>query len=225
MRHILIVDDDEHIRKLLTIHLKQEGYQVSTAKDGEKAKTLLHKERYDLAIVDIMMPIVDGYELTKYIRKNYDIPVILLTAKGQLEDKEKGFLSGTDDYVVKPFEPKELIYRMKALFRRYDQNIDDVIQLHETTINKKSYEVKIGEQSFLLPLKEFELLFLLASHPGQVFSREQLVEKVWGMDYQGDERTVDVHIKRLRDRFAKVTSDFTIKTVRGIGYALEVKNV
>lgn len=218
---ILIVDDDEHIRRLVSVHLKEAGYQTETASDGEKALQVLEKMPVDMAVVDIMMPIVDGYELTEDIRGFYDIPVILLTAKDQIEDKEKGFLSGTDDYLVKPFEPKELLFRIKALFRRYEKNIDDVIQLGETVISKRNYEVTIGEASFLLPLKEFELLFLLASYPEQVFSREQLVEKIWGFDYEGDERTVDVHIKRLRKRFVGKTEDFYIKTIRGIGYALE----
>lgn len=220
---ILIVDDDEHIRKLVSVHLKEAGYDVETASDGEKALHILEKEPIDMAIVDIMMPIVDGYELTEDIRDFYDIPVILLTAKDQIEDKEKGFLSGTDDYLVKPFEPKELLFRMKALFRRYEKNTDDVIQFGQTVISKKNYEVTIGEASYILPLKEFELLFLLASYPDQVFSREQLVERIWGFDYEGDERTVDVHIKRLRKRFMNLSNDFEIKTVRGVGYAFEAK--
>lgn len=184
---------------------------------------MLENNHCDMAIVDIMMPVINGYELTKDIREYYDIPIILLTAKSQIEDKEKGFLSGTDDYLVKPFEPRELLYRIKALFRRYEKNANDVITLGSTVINKNNYEMKIGAQSFLLPLKEFELLFFLASHPDQAFSREQLVEKIWGFDYEGDERTVDVHIKRLRGRFSKLTKDFHIKTIRGVGYALEEK--
>src|SRR5690625_1692321 len=183
---ILIVDDDQHIRNLVSVYLKEEGFIVVEAKNGQKALNILEKEHCDMAIVDIMMPVIDGYELTKDIREYYDIPIILLTAKDQIEDKEKGFLSGTDDYLVKPFEQKELLYRIRALFRLYEINTDDIITLGSTVINKKNYEVDIGNRSFLLPLKEFELLFFLASHPAQVFSRGQLIERIWGFDYEGD---------------------------------------
>jgi DNA-binding response OmpR family regulator len=175
--------------------------------------------------VDVMMPFMDGYALTKEIRNNYDIPVVLLTAKNQIEDKEKGFQSGTDDYLVKPFEPKELLFRIKALLRRYDKQQDQsIIRLGNIVINKKSYEVQIGDRTILLPLKEFDLLYFLISNPMQVFSRDTLIEHIWGLDYEGDERTVDVHIKRLRERFSKLTDDFQIKTVRGVGYLLEANH-
>src|SRR5690625_3167562 len=221
MRNILVVDDDRNIRNLVSIYLREQGFTVFQATNGEEALHVLEKEPCDIAIVDIMMPIIDGYELTQTIREYYDIPIILLTAKDQIEDKEKGFLSGTDDYLVKPFELKELLYRIKTLFRLYEKSTDDIITLGETIISKKNYEITIGEQAFLLPLKEFELLFFLASHIDQVFTREQLIERIWGYDFDGDERTVDVHIKRIRERFANITDDFHIKTVRGIGYALE----
>ncbi|MFF5996926.1 response regulator transcription factor [Lysinibacillus sp. KU-BSD001] len=224
MTTILIVDDDIHVLQLVRIYLSEQGYKVLEAKDGGEALKILHKEQCDLAVVDVMMPFMDGFTLTKEIRKHFHIPIILLTAKNQIEDKEQGFLAGTDDYLVKPFEPKELSFRIKALLRRYDQQADEsIIRIGETTINKKSYEVKIGERTILLPLKEFELLFWLMANPAQVFSRDQLIEHIWGLDYEGDERTVDVHIKRLRERFSKWTDDFQIKTVRGVGYALEAK--
>ncbi|WP_242222608.1 response regulator transcription factor [Bacillus cereus group sp. BfR-BA-01380] len=223
MIHILLADDDLHIRELLRYHLQKEGYTVWEAEDGKAAQSILEKETIHLAIVDIMMPHVDGYTLCEEIRKYYDIPVIMLTAKDQLVDKEKGFSVGTDDYIVKPFEPAEVLFRMKALLRRYQMLSADVIQLHGTTIDRKSYEVRCHEQTILLPLKEFELLSQLASYPGRTFSREELIELVWGVDFAGDERTVDVHIKRLRDRFSKRTDDFQIKTVRGLGYKLELK--
>lgn len=224
MKNILIVDDDINIIRFVEIHLFKEGYHVSQAKNGIEALEVLKKEACDLAVVDVMMPFMDGYELTKEIRKRYDIPVILLTAKSQIEDKERGFQAGTDDYLVKPFEPKELSFRIKALLRRYDQqNEDSLLKIGGITINKKSYEVQIGSKTLLLPLKEFELLYYLASNPKQVFSREDLIEQIWGLDYEGDERTVDVHIKRLRERFASLTDDFQIKTVRGVGYLLEVQ--
>jgi two-component system, OmpR family, response regulator len=224
MTTILIVDDDRNILNLVQFHLSDEGYHVFLAKDGMEALEILKKETCDLAIVDIMMPFMDGYCLTKEIRKQFDIPVILLTAKSQIEDKEKGFQAGTDDYLVKPFEPKELSFRIKALLRRYDKQADEaVLVIGNTTINKKSYEVQIGNRTLLLPLKEFELLTYLASNPKQVFSREHLINQIWGLDFEGDERTVDVHIKRLRERFSTLTNDFKINTVRGVGYLLEVQ--
>ncbi|PGZ98606.1 DNA-binding response regulator [Bacillus pseudomycoides] len=223
MIHILLADDDLHIRELLRYHLQKEGYTVWEAEDGKVAQSILEKETIHLAIVDIMMPHMDGYTLCEEIRKYYDIPVIMLTAKDQLIDKEKGFSVGTDDYIVKPFEPAEVLFRMKALLRRYQMLNADIIQLHGTIIDRKSYEVRCHEQTILLPLKEFELLSQLASYPGRIFSREELIELVWGVDFAGDERTVDVHIKRLRDRFSKRTDDFQIKTVRGLGYKLELK--
>lgn len=225
MKNILIVDDDQHIRNLVSIFLREQGFTVLQAKHGKEALDILEKEPCDLAIVDIMMPHIDGYELTKDIREFYDIPIIMLTAKDQIEAKEKGFLSGTDDYLVKPFELRELLYRMKTLFRLYDQQMDDILTFGATVISKKTYEVKVKDQSFLLPLKEFELLFFLASHEGQVFTRDQLIERVWGYDFTGDIRTVDVHIKRIRERFRQVTDDFQIKTVRGIGYSLEARGL
>lgn len=224
MTTILIVDDDINILNLVHIHLSEQGYHVFQAKDGMEALDILKKEACDLAIVDVMMPFMDGYALTKEIRKEFDIPVILLTAKNQIEDKEKGFQAGTDDYLVKPFEPKELSFRIKALLRRYDYQTDEsVLCIGRTKINKKSYEVQIGNRTLLLPLKEFELLTYLVSNPKQVFSREHLIDQIWGMDFEGDVRTVDVHIKRLRERFSTLTDDFKINTVRGVGYLLEVQ--
>ncbi|MQR94899.1 response regulator transcription factor [Fictibacillus phosphorivorans] len=225
MTHILIVDDDKNILELLHYQLKDAGYQVSQAKDGMEALDILRLTRFDLAVVDVMMPYMDGFALTKEIREKYDIPIILLTSKNQIEDKEQGYLSGTDDYLVKPFEAKELLFRMKALLRRYDKNqgVESVISIGHTTVNKKSYEVHINDRTILLPLKEFELLYFFISNPMQAFTRDQLIQHIWGMDYEGDERTVDVHVKRLRERFSKLTDDFQIKTVRGVGYLLEVK--
>lgn len=224
MTNVLIVDDDINILKLLDVHLSEAGYQVFEAQDGIKALRILSNLTCDLAVVDVMMPYMDGFSLTKEIRNKHDIPIILLTAKNQIEDKERGFHSGTDDYLVKPFEPKELLFRIKALLRRYDKQPDgEIVRVGDTIINKKSYEVQIGSRTILLPLKEFELLYFLISSPRQVFSRDHLIEQIWGLDYEGDERTVDVHIKRLRERFSKLTEDFQIKTVRGIGYLVETK--
>ncbi|MCL6573567.1 MAG: response regulator transcription factor [Bacillus sp. (in: Bacteria)] len=222
MKTILIVDDDEHIRTLVKGLLMKEGYRVIEAENGTAALELLIVEVCDLAIVDIMMPFMDGYLLTTEIRQSFDMPIILLTAKSQIEDKVKGFEAGTDDYLIKPFEPKELIFRVNALLRRYGKTSEANINVGSLYINKKSYEVKIKSKTYILPLKEFELLTFLATHPNQVFSRSHLIGSIWGLDFEGDERTVDVHIKRLRERFVNVAENIAIKTIRGVGYSLEV---
>jgi DNA-binding response OmpR family regulator len=223
--HILVVDDEPNIRELLSLVLKREGYVVLEAENGEQGSAIMEQELVHLAVVDVMMPGKNGWELCEEIRRYYDIPVIMLTARGEIVDKEKGFLSGTDDYMVKPFEPKELLIRIKALLRRYRILSSEVLRLNETSIDRNSYEVKKGEKVLTLPLKEFELLSQLASHPGRIYTREQLLQQIWGADYEGDSRTIDVHIKRLRERFADRTDDFIITTVRGLGYKLEVQGV
>ncbi|WP_310833127.1 response regulator transcription factor [Paenibacillus pedocola] len=224
MKKILVADDDVHIRTLLRHVLTREGYLTIEAGDGREAVALMKESTVDLAVVDVMMPQMDGLELCQYIRETYDIPVILLTARQQLSDKEQGYLSGTDDYVTKPFEPEELLFRIKALFRRYSVASDDKIRLNSLVIDRKNYEISDGNDVLLLPVKEFELLAQLAQYPGRLFSRSELIELVWGADYEGDERTVDVHIKRLRQRFAGYQNDFMIRTVRGIGYKVEMVN-
>ncbi|WP_391118890.1 response regulator transcription factor [Psychrobacillus sp. L3] len=218
---ILAVDDDVHTLDLISIYLSQTGYHVIKATNGKEGLSLIEKQIPDLAIVDVMMPEMDGLTLTKLIREQYDFPVLLLTAKGRLEDKEKGYLAGSDDYLVKPFEPKELLFRIRAILRRYDKTSDANIQVGNMLINRKSFEVQIGEELLVLPLKEFELLSKLASKPNQVFTREQLIEAVWGIDFEGDEQTLSVHIKRIRERLLKIKANVQITTVRGIGYKLE----
>ncbi|WP_438433000.1 response regulator transcription factor [Gorillibacterium sp. sgz500922] len=222
MKHILIADDDPHIRALLRHVLLREGYRVTEAEDGVKAEELSRTESFDLAILDVMMPGMDGFALCERLREQEDLPIILLTARDQLSDKEQGYLHGTDDYVTKPFEPEELLFRIKALFRRYLRTANDRIKMNRIVIDRKTAEVTDGETVFLLPLKELELLSQLAQFPGRVFSREELIRLIWGADYEGDDRTVDVHIKRLRQRFAGYEADFTIETVRGLGYKIEV---
>ena len=219
---ILVVDDDPNILELLSIQLTQAGYAVRKASNGFEALALINEEYPDLAVVDVMMPGMDGYTLTRKIRSDTDIPVLLLTAKGEMEDKEKGFLSGSDDYVVKPFEPKELQYRINAILRRYDKAVDPFIQAGPLNINRQSFEVSVGNKVLLLPLKEFELLSLLASRPNNVFTREILLERVWGYDYEGHEQTINVHVKRIRTKLAQLTDEVVIGTVRGVGYKLEV---
>ena len=221
---ILTVDDDPHIRELLRLYLQKEGYHLLEAADGQEALDILEVDRVQLAIVDIMMPNVDGYELCKEIRQYYDIPVIMLTAKGEITDKEKAYTAGTDDYVVKPFEPQEILFRIKALLRRYQMINQEEIQIGKTIIDRKSYTVYTKEKTMILPLKEFELLAQLASFPNRIFTREQLIELVWGNDFEGNDRTIDVHIKRLRGRFAQSQDDFIIQTVRGLGYKIEVND-
>lgn len=219
---ILIVDDDPHIRELLRMHLQKEGYQTKEANDGHEALRQLKEHKIHLAIVDIMMPNMDGYELCERIRQFYDIPIMMLTAKGEITDKEKAFGAGTDDYIVKPFEPKEILFRTKALLRRFSLVNEEIIHIGKTTINQESYDVTTNGKVFVLPLKEFELLAQLAGSPGQTFTREQLIDLVWGADFAGSDRTVDVHVKRLRERFADQDASFSIQTIRGLGYKLEV---
>src|SRR5690625_4585009 len=217
---VLTVDDDPHIRELLIYYLKKDGYDTMEAEDGVDALQKLADHHIDLAIVDIMMPNLDGNELCEKIRTDYDIPVLMLTAKGEITDKEKAFAAGTDDYIVKPFEPREVLFRVKALLRRFQRINEEVIRIGKTVINRKSYEVTTNGEAMVLPLKEFELLAQLANYPDRTFSREQLIENVWGNDYQGKARTVDVHIKRLRERFDVENSGFSIETVRGLGYKI-----
>ncbi|MBW5471315.1 response regulator [Brevibacillus formosus] len=220
---ILIADDDPHVRELLRFYLAKEGYNVLACVDGNEASQLLEQESVQLAIVDVMMPGKNGWELCREIREFYDLPVIMLTAKGEVRDKEKGFLAGTDDYLTKPFEPTELLYRIKALLRRYQMVSKQIIVINDTVIDRISHVVKVKDELIHLPLKEFELLAQLASFPDRIFTRDQLLELVWGSDTESDSRTIDVHIKRLREKFTEKTNDFVISTVRGLGYKLEVR--
>ncbi len=219
---ILVVDDDVHILQLVNIYLTREGYQVLQAENGQQALQLLGGSLPDLAIVDVMMPGMDGFTLTEILSQDYDIPVLLLTAKGELEDKERGFLAGSDDYVVKPFEPKELLFRVAAILRRLDKKNQITIQVGKLIIDRRSFEVVIEEDTLVLPLKEFELLALLASRPNQVFTRSFIMEQVWGYDYEGDEQTLNTHVKRIRERLHRYITDVEITTVRGVGYKIEV---
>lgn len=222
MTKILVADDDPNILKFITINLTDAGYDVIGATDGRDALRKLENEVCQLAVVDIMMPYMDGLSLIKEMRKTLDIPIIILTAKGQIDDKEKGFEAGTDDYLVKPFEAKELLFRIEALLRRYNIDTDkQVIQVGDVHIDIDKYVVTVNKKTLKLPLKEFELLQALATHPDQVFTREQLIDSIWGIDFEGDNRTVDVHIKRLRTRFNNLTDAIKFTTVRGVGYTLE----
>ena len=223
MSKIMIVDDDPNIRELVCVLLKDAGFEAREAKDGRDALLRMTDENPDLAIVDLMMPNMDGYELCRKLRQYYeDLPVLMLTAKADLPSKAKGFDAGADDYLTKPFEGAELLMRVRALLRRYKIEASLTIQVGSILIDKNSYSVTVGGVKEDIPMKEFELLFRLAGFPGRTFSRNQLIEDVWGYDFEGNERTLDVHIGRLRERFPVETSGFKITTVRGLGYRLEV---
>ena len=219
----MIVDDDPNIRELVCALLKNAGFEACEAKDGKDALKNITAENPDLAIVDLMMPNMDGYEFCQKLRQYYDnLPVLMLTAKSELPSKVKGFEAGADDYLTKPFEKDELILRVKALLRRYKIEASLIIQIGNITIDKNSYSVTVDGAKEDIPMKEFELLFKLAGFPGRTFSRDQLIEDVWGYNFDGNERTLDVHIGRLRDRFPFEKVKFKICTVRGLGYRLEV---
>lgn len=223
MTKILIVDDDSNIRELVLLFLKKEGFEPYEAADGLKALQLLEKVKVDLAIIDIMMPNMDGWELCQEIREFSDMPILMLTAKGETSQKVRGFELGADDYLVKPFDPVELTARVKAVLKRYKITVSQTITIEEFMLNRKTHEISFKNKDITIPLKEFDLLFKLASYPGKTFSREVLIEDIWGYDYEGDERTVDVHIKRLRERFSEEEFPFRIQTIRGLGYRFEVK--
>jgi two-component system, OmpR family, response regulator len=222
MSKILIVDDDPHICELSKLFLKNNGFEVVEASDGVEALSKLNSIKVDMFIIDIMMPNMDGWELCRELRKTYDLPILMLTAKGETSQKIKGFELGTDDYLVKPFEPMEMVMRVKALLNRYRIAASQTVQAGDLVMDRKIYQVTINEESLTLPLKEFELLFKLASYPGRTFSREQLIEDVWGYDFHGNDRTLDVHINRLRERFPEDKHSFKITTIRGLGYRLEI---
>lgn len=223
---VLIVDDDEHIAELIKIYFEKDGFTTVTANNGKKAVELFKSEAPAIVILDVMMPEMDGWQVCREIRRVSNIPIIMLTAKGETFDKVLGLELGADDYMVKPFEPKELIARVKAVLRRSDTketSTEKEIVFPNLTINLSNYELKINGNIVEVPPKELELLYFLASNPNRVFTREQLLEEVWGFDYFGDSRTVDVHIKRLREKLEGVESNWQLKTVWGVGYKFEVR--
>ena len=223
---VLIVDDDEHIVELIKLYMDKEGFDTVTANNGKKAVELFKSEAPAIVILDVMMPEMDGWQVCREIRRVSNIPIIMLTAKGETFDKVLGLELGADDYMVKPFEPKELLARVKAVLRRSDtkeSNAENEIVFPNLTINLSNYELKINGNIVEVPPKELELLYFLASNPNRVFTREQLLEEVWGFDYFGDSRTVDVHIKRLREKLEGVEANWQLKTVWGVGYKFEVR--
>ena len=219
----MIVDDDPNIRELVCALLKGGGFDSCEAKDGRDALQRIMVENPNLAIIDLMMPNMDGYELCQKLRQYYEnLPILMLTAKAELPSKIKGFESGADDYLTKPFEGEELLMRVRALLRRYKIESSQTVQIGNMLIDKNSYSVTVGGIREDIPMKEFELLFKLAGFHGRTFSRDQLIEDIWGYDFDGNERTLDVHISRLRERFPTEVSGIKITTIRGLGYRLEV---
>lgn len=218
MVNCLVVDDDRFILNDLKREIERENIHVITSLNGEEALDVVEHQHIDIAVVDIMMPGIDGFELCKMLKDSFDVPVIMLTARDELSDKENAFLAGTDDYVTKPFEMKELIFRIKAVLRRFQINISNELKIGNTTVNSVDMEITINQKSMLLPKKEFTLLDYLMRNKDKVLQRERIIEVVWGLDFEGDERTLDVHVKRLRKRLEKLDSDVLIKTVRGVGY-------
>lgn len=221
MAKVIIADDDPHIAELVSLILQQQGLFVRTAVDGKQALLLMDEDPADLVILDIMMPEMDGWELCRQLREQYDIPLLMLTAKGETGDKVRGFELGTDDYLVKPFEPAELQVRVKALLKRYQIASSQQVTVAELFMDKKAFRADIRGTSITLPPKEYELLFHLAGNVGRTLTRDLLIEKVWGYDFEGNERTLDVHINRLRERFEEWQAGLRIRTVRGLGYRLE----
>ncbi len=223
MATILVIDDDPYIRELTGTLLTNEGFTVFEATNGCDALDKLGNSKFDLCVLDLMMPEMDGFEFCRHARKYYeDLPILMLTAKGELSQKVKGFELGADDYLTKPFEGMELIVRIKALLKRYRIASAQTVQIGVLTLDKQSYTVQTGNTRFDIPMKEFELLFLLGSYAEKTLSRNQLIEEVWGYDFEGNERTLDVHIGRLRDRFPIEKNHFKITAIRGLGYRLEV---
>ena len=222
---IMVVDDDPNIGQLIKLYLEKEGYKAECYLDGISCLEAFRNNPTNLVILDIMLPGMDGWEVCKNIRKISDIPIIMLTAKGETFDKVLGLELGADDYIVKPFDPKELMARVKAVLRRSMGTSEDgkVVSYPNLTINISDYTVTLKGENIECPPKELELLYFLASHPNKVFTREQLLEQVWGYDFYGDSRTVDVHIKRLREKLKMDDSNWSIKTVWGVGYKFEVK--
>ena len=221
----LIVDDDQNICELLRLYIEKEGFSTVIANDGKQALEIFEEENPVLIMLDIMLPGLDGWQVCREIRKKSQVPIIMLTAKGEVFDKVLGLELGADDYVVKPFEAKEVVARIKAVLRRSGQQGEAVkeVKYDKLSINLTNYELKVNGVQVDTPPKEMELIYHLASNPNRVFTRDQLLDEVWGFDYYGDSRTVDVHVKRLREKLEGVSDKWALKTVWGVGYKFEVK--
>lgn len=223
---ILVVDDDINICELLRLYLDKEGYRVITCNDGASAVSMVDSEAPDMILLDIMLPRLDGWQVCREIRKKSNVPIIMLTAKSETFDKILGLELGADDYIAKPFDTKEVIARVKAVLRRTSS--DDACDIKEVkyenlVINLTNYELVVKGTPIDTPPKELELIYHLASNPNRVYTRDQLLDEVWGFDYYGDSRTVDVHVKRLREKLENISEQWSLKTVWGVGYKFEVK--
>ncbi len=230
MGRILVVDDDINICELLRLYIEKEGYEVTIANDGGQAVTKFKTESFNLVLLDIMLPVLDGWQVCREIRKTSQVPIIMLSARGEVFDKVLGLELGADDYVVKPFETKEILARIKAVLRRVNesssassQNVVKEVTYDKLLINLTNYELRVNGEQIDTPPKEMELIYHLASNPNRVFTRDQLLDEVWGFDYYGDSRTVDVHVKRLREKLEGVSDQWELKTVWGVGYKFDVK--
>ena len=223
---VLIVEDDPNIRELLQLYLEKDGYAVTLASDGGQGLDKFRAIKPNLVLLDVMMPVMDGWAVCKAIRAEGNTPVIMLTAKGETDDKVTGLKAGADDYVTKPFEMKELLARIEAVLRRSDRSVEDTkarrLVFDKLIIDMDSFELLVDGKKVDTPPKEMELLYYLASSPNRVYTRNQLLDEVWGFDYFGDSRTVDVHVKRLREKLEGVSEKWSVKTVWGVGYKFEV---
>ena len=225
---ILIVDDDKNICELLRLYLEKEGYETAIVHDGAAAVEAFTISKPSLVLLDVMMPRMDGWETCRRIRATSETPIIMLTAKGETFDKVLGLELGADDYIIKPFDTKEVVARIKAVLRRCvhgaaDDTNKKMISFDKLSVNLDRYEMKVSGKTVDAPPKELELLFFLAAHPNRVFSRDQLLDEVWGFEYYGDSRTIDVHVKRLREKLEGVSEEWSLKTVWSVGYKFEVR--
>lgn len=222
---ILVVDDDKNICELLRLYLEKEGYSVILSNDGQEAIVKFDALRPDMILLDVMLPGLDGWQVCREIRKKYNVPIIMVTGKSETFDKVLGLELGADDYIVKPFDTKEVIARIKAVFRRIGQVAPESeireIKYDKLCVNMTRYELKVNNVVLDTPPKELELLFHLASNPNRVYTRDQLLDEVWGFEYYGDSRTIDVHVKRLREKLQGVSNKWELKTVWGVGYKFE----
>lgn len=223
---VLVVDDDKNICELLRLYLEKDGYGVILAHDGEEAVVKFKALKPDIILLDIMLPGIDGWQVCREIRKNSNVPIIMITAKQEVFDKVLGLELGADDYVVKPFDTKEVIARIKAVYRRVGQSSSEAeikeVKYDKLSVNMTRYELKVNGVVRDTPPKELELLFHLASNPNRVYTRDQLLDEVWGFEYYGDSRTIDVHVKRLREKLDGISDQWSLKTVWGVGYKFEV---
>ena len=223
---VLVVDDDRNICDLLGLYLEKEGWDVVQAYNGAEALTVFEREKPDILLLDVMMPELDGWQVCRELRKNSQVPIIMLTAKGEVFDRVLGLELGADDYVIKPFEVKEVVARIKAVLRRTGTDTQKKVKevtFDKLSINMENYELRVDGQVIPCPPKEMDLIFHLASNPNRVFTRDQLLDEVWGFEYYGDSRTVDVHVKRLREKLEGVSDQWSLKTVWSVGYKFEVK--